>query len=291
MTRDEALQQLTSDASHLRLQAARQLARCASAADVALLRRALRREPVSFVKRALEQAISRITSKSAESIPDIGEDDGPVDAERRAYRRAVEWVTNSLLHEILPRVGAIRHEARRVVGDYEQSMLKARIDALGSILYGIEELRKASVSEAAQETNLHDLITKIVEEEARGHTVSVSCQGSREVAAVADPNLIMLALSNAVRNAMEATSTVDSNGTVVIAWGETDIDYWITVLDNGPGLSGPTEAAFQIGRTTKTGHRGFGLAIARQAMMTLDGSVSLQPASGGGARLEIRWFK
>ncbi|WP_167543891.1 sensor histidine kinase [Methylobacterium aquaticum] len=256
-----------------------------------MLRRALRCEPVSFVKRALEQAISRITTNSPDVTLDSGEVDEPVDAERRAYRKAVEWVTNSLLHEILPRFGAIKLESKKLLADYDQSTLKARIDALTSVLDGIEELRKASISETIKETNIHDLITKILSEEFRSHTINVSCQGSREITVIADPNLLTLALSNAVRNALEATHIVDPSGSIVIAWGETDVDYWITVLDNGPGLSGPSEAAFIIGRTTKSGHRGFGLAIARQAMMTLDGTVSLQSASGGGARLEIRWFK
>ena len=61
------------------------------------------------------------------------------------------------------------------------------------------------------------------------------------------------------------------------------------MLDKGPGIVGPTESAFDIGKSTKQGHCGFGLAIARQAIETLGGTVSLQPVVGGGALYEARW--
>ena len=40
---------------------------------------------------------------------------------------------------------------------------------------------------------------------------------------------------------------------IVVTWGETDIDYWTAVLDRGPGVVGPVESAFGIGKTTKRG--------------------------------------
>ena len=74
-----------------------------------------------------------------------------------------------------------------------------------------------------------------------------------------------------------------------MTWGMTDIDYWVAVLDRGPGIVGPAESTFGIGETTKKGHSGFGLAIAKQAIETLGGACTLQPAAEGGARFEIRW--
>ena len=76
---------------------------------------------------------------------------------------------------------------------------------------------------------------------------------------------------------------------MVITWGMTDVDYWVVILDQGPGIVGVGEGAFNIGSTTKMGHIGFGLAIGRQAMDTLEGNVTLFPAQGGGACLELRW--
>ena len=292
MARDEAFAILEGGASHERLKAARSLTSSASVRDLPAIRSALRKEAVSFVKRALEQAIMRLETGDVAVAAAELETDAEPDSERRAYVRAVRWVSESLLHEIHPRVGAIRHAARKAIPDYEDSFLKRRVDALASVLSGIEELRKASSAASIHRFNLGELLSKIVTEETHSTSAEVFLQGSRDATAFGDPNLLLLAIGNALRNAVEATASVGPTARpVIVSWGETDVDFWVTILDHGPGLAGPTEAAFEIGRTTKTGHRGFGLAIARQAMQTLDGSIGLQQAAGGGARVDIRWFK
>ena len=108
-----------------------------------------------------------------------------------------------------------------------------------------------------------------------------------------DPRLLQLAICNGVRNAIEAVIESGSNDphAVVVTWGETDVDYWITIIDRGPGVVGPIGPAFDIGKTTKQGHSGFGLAIARQAMETLSGHVTLQPAVSGGTHYVLRWAR
>ena len=41
---------------------------------------------------------------------------------------------------------------------------------------------------------------------------------------------------------------------IVITWGETDVDYWVAVLDRGAGSDrSQSESAFGIGKTTKKG--------------------------------------
>ena len=44
-----------------------------------------------------------------------------------------------------------------------------------------------------------------------------------------------------------------------------------------------------VGKTTKKGHSGFGLPIAISAIEALGGTVTLQPASDGGTKYELRW--
>ena len=78
---------------------------------------------------------------------------------------------------------------------------------------------------------------------------------------------------------------------VTISWGDSDVDYWLAVLDHGVGLAGPIETAFEIGNSTKKDHIGFGLAIARQAVETMIGSLILEPAKHGGALYTARWRK
>lgn len=292
MTKAEAFKLLRDSSSHVRLKAARTIAKLASRSDLPEIKEHLREEQVSFVQRALEQAVARIErGKKVEEIPDSSEDSDPVDPGSVAYTRAVEFVTNSLLHEISPHLGAIRVEARRAITDYEVSALKLSIDGLAGVLSGIEELQRATVAESLTEINLYDLVQEIAEQESRTKKIPISIQGRRDLIVTADPNLLRIVISNGLRNALEATVQAGWVSPTVVNFGETDVDYWITILDSGPGLSGSSEAAFDVGTTTKSGHRGFGLALARQAMLTLDGSIRLQPGSTGGARLEIRWFR
>ncbi len=122
----------------------------------------------------------------------------------------------------------------------------------------------------------------------------VSTIGSRPFIIKSDPSLVRMVVVNGIRNAVEAqqAASVQPNlHDVTISWGETDVDYWLAVLDHGGGVNGPIETAFEIGNSTKKNHIGFGLAIARQAVETMIGSLALEPAKDGGAVYTARWRK
>jgi sensor histidine kinase regulating citrate/malate metabolism len=99
---------------------------------------------------------------------------------------------------------------------------------------------------------------------------------------------------NGLRNAVEAQKSSARSAephAITISWGDTDVDYWVAILDHGDGIAGPIETAFEIGNSTKKNHTGFGLAIARQAVETMIGSLVLEPAKDGGALYTARWRK
>lgn len=289
--REEIRKALSSSSSHDRLRAARALARSARVADASMIIGFLAQEKVSFVRRALHQTLARLehNGPAAPTMSHASSDTGV--SERVAYSKAVDWVASTLLHELLPRVGAIAREAQRALPDYEQSRLKSRVDALSWLLDGVAELRKATVSQVVTDFLLADVIRKNIAAVEIPPEVDLRREGRVDIVAVGDPNLVSIAFCNGLRNAIEACSFRAAPSDITVSWGETEVDYWISVIDNGPGLPGTPEAAFEIGRTTKRGHRGFGLAIARQAMETVDGSVALTPNTPSGAIYELRWFK
>jgi signal transduction histidine kinase len=90
---------------------------------------------------------------------------------------------------------------------------------------------------------------------------------------------------------MEATESVDMPDRlpVVINWNRTDQDFWVSILDHGAGLKANLERIFDIGTSSKRGHLGMGLAIARQAVMSMGGDVVISPREEAGVKLEIRW--
>jgi len=292
VTRDEALTQLQSDAPHQRLKAARLLTRIAQSADLVTVRDARQRETVSYVKKCLDQVLANLSRHPVslnEDVPD--ELSIPEEVRRQIRAQAVEQVTRTLLHEIESPIGLVRFAASREVGNYSDSMTKRHLDSLQRIFDGIEQLKVATTSPKPEEFDLAGLIREIVAIEKVNRTIDVSLQGPSPHVISADPALIRMAICNGVRNAIEAVSGIQEHEPhpVVVTWGSTDVDQWVVVLDQGPGIVGPVEAAFDMGKTTKKGHSGFGLSIARQAIETLGGSVTLQQGAKGGARYELRW--
>ena len=242
----------------------------------------------------LDTAIARASNVPiiAQSDPD-DEFNVPEDIRRQIMNRAVETVTGLLLHEIASPIGLVRKAASDEVPNFERSRTKRYLDNLDRIWDGISQLKSASTPPKSEEFDLAELLEEIIASETTDRNIDVSPQGQKPMLITSDPRLLQLAICNGVRNAIEAVIESGSNDphAVVVTWGETDVDYWITIIDRGPGVVGPIEPAFEIGKTTKQGHSGFGLAIARQAMETLSGHVTLQPAVSGGTHYVLRWAR
>lgn len=292
MTQKEALEKLSSSSAHERLKAARFLARNSNAADLEVLRDALRNEAVSYVRTALAIAIKRAAISASPTAKKTAEEfDIPPDIRTQIKNEVTGEVAGQILHEIASPVGLIASAAAREIPDYEQSRTRQHVENLKLVFEAIEQLKSAAAIPKPEEFDLAELLGEIVSEAIGTDTVEVALYGARPMLITSDRALLKLALSNGIRNAIEAVTGGDSQEPhpIVVNWGETDIDYWVAVLDRGPGVVGPAESAFGIGKTTKKGHSGFGLTIARQAIETLGGACTLRPATGGGARFEIRW--
>ncbi len=77
---------------------------------------------------------------------------------------------------------------------------------------------------------------------------------------------------------------------ISIILGNKSSEYWISIIDNGPGLSENSKnKLFNIGISTKESHIGFGLAIAEQAIQTLNGQIELNNSDKGGAEFKMCW--
>lgn len=284
------LKDLKDGSPHVRLKAARQLGVVGVLTDVAVARVILREERVSYVRKALTQAISRIEGNMPVAEP-VARGDGVSNvAARQIKADALKRATGLLLHELHPRVGSIAMEAKRSVQNYETSRLAVKIADLESILRAFEELRKATQTDLIVELDIGEFVRERLTRMEIPEKVSVNLSGEVGVTATVDPDLLGLAFCNGLKNAFEAVSSGGEGGKITISWGATEVDTWITVSDDGPGILGSSNAAFDPGRSTKAGHMGFGLTIAQQAMNTIDGSVTLSANAPSGVIYEMRWF-
>jgi len=294
LSHDEAIALLAAQSAYSRGQAARALGDFGVASDLPVIRKALQRESVSYVQYALQDVIKRLTNKI---VPPAEEQEDstavPPEVRQQIYGQAVEWVTGFLLHEIASPFGLAMVTAKREIGaDWEGSKTRRHLETIHRIFDAIEMLKNAAGVPRPQEFDLAMLIQEFIEAEAPDSQVTISLLGPKPFVLMGDPGLIRMVISNGIRNAVEsvvATGVEPLDHAVVINWGATEVDFWVSVLDRGVGITGPAEAAFEIGRSTKQDHSGFGLAIARQAINTLTGIVNLEPARNGGAVYTARW--
>ena len=293
MTREDALQALSSTTARERLKAVRFFSDNGDRSDLSTLRDALKREGVTYVRTSLELAIKRVSdSPTSTDQASMEEVEVPLDVRSQIRTEITAELTGQLLHEISSPVGLIASAAGREVPDYEQSRTKSFVDTLKRVFDAIEQLKIAAAVPKPTEFDLADLLSEIAAEAIPcDQPQLISLIGTRPMLITSDRALLRIALSNGARNAVEAVSdaAIEKPHPITVTWGATDIDYWVVVLDRGPGIVGPVESAFGVGKTNKRGHSGFGLTIARQAIETLGGACSLQPATEDGARFEVRW--
>ena len=291
MKREDALSQLNSPSTHARLKAARHLAKCAEIVDLTSLRVARSAETDFYVRGSLERAIDRLTTGPTVQPPDSTHEVEISDRERRhIYARATEWIAGLFLHEIASPLGLLAYEASREVPGYEQSKTKNHIKTLQMVFDAIEQLRKASATPKPIEINLPSLIEEIVLSEFANTVDSIALHGQKPLLLVCDPALLRFSICNGLRNAVEAVSTITGEAwPIVVTWGQTDVDYWISIIDKGPGMTKPVETMLGIGMSTKEGHSGFGLPIAAAAIDAIGGTIRLEVAAGGGTKYELRW--
>lgn len=296
MKREEALSALRSRALDKRLEAARSLITLAKPGDAASMQEALASETVVWVQSALKRALARINRAVGPSTSEADlEEIVPAEAAEQIRTIAVNNVTRQIVHEIAPVVGVLRIHAQAEIANYSDSNTQQQIERLSSWLDALDRLSSAAVAPKLAEFDLSETVRKTADGETAARHTRVDLAGPSPLLLVGDRSLIELALSNGIRNALEAAEQMDGAGDlppVVVSWGETDRDFWIAVLDRGMGPPEAASRAFEIGTTTKKGHLGMGLATARQAMQSLGGEVALSlRGEGGGARFDLRWPK
>jgi PAS domain S-box-containing protein len=101
-----------------------------------------------------------------------------------------------------------------------------------------------------------------------------------------DPNQLMQVFLNLLINAEQAIREVRSRGTIRVRLGSTGEQVWVSLQDDGPGITEDTvKRMFDPFYTTKRPGRGvgLGLSVATAILKEYSGSIDAKPGPGGGA--------
>ncbi len=282
---------LASIDAHERLRAARWFESNAAADEEQSLRSALAREEVSWIRDSLQTALDKLsTADTRQPAPESVDD--PAFETDAVYANAIEDTTRRLVHEIEPIVGLLAHSASKEIRDFDQSKTSRHLERLKQILKAIGTLSVAASSPKLTEFDLAETVESLCESEAEGHDVRVETHGPSPCVVSGDPALVQLALANGLRNAIEATLEQEPTGSdrrVAVSWVCADSYARVSILDRGLGPPVGSHRVWEIGSTTKRGHLGMGLALARRAVLSMGGEISLTPGERGGALLAFSW--
>ena len=316
MTREEALHLLRLGSTADRLEAAVVLRSAGVGGDAARVRRAILRELDERVRTELVK--TRIALEAADTPASEAEEEQLSTTESRAdaYARGVQDTTFEIVHELRRLVGFARGSAAGEIPDFANSQTRADFDRLSSLLEAVERLGEVAGVPYSEVFDLggtiHDLAARVLLDNPRDSTEQGDNTSSRDDADAGqyailiellvrnplmvsgDGGLVELALRNGLWNAVEASlgsepSTLGETPTIVMNWGTTDIDTWVTIADRGPGLPRELVDPFQFAKTTKAEHLGVGLTLTRRAVTSMGGRVSLENRAEGGALFEVRW--
>lgn len=289
---EEAIRLRYSGNSHERLAAARFFLGAGPSEHIFFLEEWASTERVGWVKRALSIAITRGYATAPVSS-DEGKDES-IDNTDQAYALAVRDVASALLHELEPLIGLLEVKIKKEVLGYDYSETKKHFQNLQNYFGAISCLRVASQIIQIESFDCSSLVAECAYELKELNKGTFSSIGPGASVYVADRRLLKMALLNGLKNASESTeqaSTSREPKSIVVTWGETEIEYWIAVIDDGVGMGKMNGRAIKIGDSTKTGHFGMGLTIVKQAMQTLNGSLSISSPNDTGAVFELRWLR
>jgi two-component system nitrogen regulation sensor histidine kinase NtrY len=217
--------------------------------------------------------------------------------ERQAWQRLIRVLGHELNNSLAPiqsvaqslETSVQRAEEHQSNGstfdDIRQGLaiIRSRTEALGRFMAAYTQLAKLPKPRLAP-VNFAELVQRVVALERR---ISVHLAPGPPITLQADRDQLEQLLINLIRNAVDAAAELQ--GGVCIEWS-CNVSYLdLYVLDDGPGISNPTNL-FVPFFTTKPGGSGIGLVLSRQIAEAHGGSLTLQNRTdhrGGKAHLRL----
>lgn len=289
MTPDQAAAMISSQRSADRRLAGREIAANPKLVERAVIEAAYHHETVPQIRQQFGAALKALNA----ARPKVAEPDE--DQARAIYEeaslRATRTVTERILHQLNPLIGDIEQTAQVEISHYEKSKTRIAIGQIQLQAMAIVKLYNASKPASIEEFDLAASVRNCLPHDLDHQRCRISFAGTQPTMVQGDPALIAVAVTNILRNAIEASLPVAGDSQkppIIVNWGMTDRESWISVIDEGIGFGGNIAGAFEIGSSTK-GHSGHGLPAAKAAMQSLSGKIEMIPQEDKGCVVNLSW--
>lgn len=175
--------------------------------------------------------------------------------------------------------------------------LREEIEEMSSLVNELLSFSKASTGGSAVKLKAV-LLSEIVERAVHRETapgVPIQTNIGPELSVMADPDLLLRALANVLRNAVRYAA---SAGPIQVAARREGTHVLVTIADQGPGV--PEEAISQLfdpfyrldaSRSRETGGAGLGLTIVKTCIEACQGRVTCKNREPSGLEVSIRLQK
>jgi signal transduction histidine kinase len=239
---------------------------------------------------AYEAAMARLHERTLQSQDELRRVEEEL-REKAALARSGELAAG-IAHEMRNGLGTILGYARLVerIGTSEATdaarAIREECETLEVVIRRFTEFVKDETLNVAR-FDLHRMLSRVVARESRrkpGVHVAVSGGSGEPQLVEGDEELLERAFENLVRNALDA---VAPDGQVGVDVARTDPHYFVSVEDDGPGLSSANfnpRAFF----SSKPGGLGLGLPIAMKIVRLHGGDLTLHPREPRGLLVRVQ---
>ena len=239
----------------------------------------------ALLKAVNQTKITPTTSKSKSLTKEDVSDDNAYNIEE-IKSEAVADSIGQIIHELSPIIGSLEVAANREITSYNDSTTKSEIERLQELIDMFSAWKKSELRPNYRSVNIKSIVSEEVQRAKNKYMeVQFTINIDDELTFYLDSSLAKSIISNALRNAVESSKQIISRqlSPIIINSGCTDKYLWMSVIDDGIGLTESESVLLQSRYTTKAGNSGLGLSIVNKSISSMKGKWSLKNSIPNGA--------
>ncbi|MBT1545183.1 GHKL domain-containing protein [Curtobacterium aurantiacum] len=223
--------------------------------------RALQRETITPVRTVLNDVL-RLRSESP--APGLSSSSSLGGVEHSALGQAE--LARLIRHELAPPIGWARRAGASEIEDFAASSTSDALDRLDRRIDALVALIRSEGALDMQRSSLQAVLKSLwpIPLDAPIFAFDGHAESS-EVEFDTDLGLFELIIANAYQNALDSVSEFRLSGDISVTWGVTSSRFWVRISNPFHGDRFDISEVSAEGVTTKSGHKGVGLSVMKQA--------------------------